>query len=144
MRRVTDHADASSPWRETLTLPFERRTKSRQRAVLDGGDEILLDLPRGRALKDGDLLRAEDGAVILVRAASERLSRAAAGDAHALARACYHLGNRHVAVQIGALTATYLEDHVLDAMVRQLGLTVTSCTAPFEPETGAYGHHHHD
>ncbi|MHB1672036.1 MAG: urease accessory protein UreE, partial [Acidiferrobacter sp.] len=51
VRRVTDHADSSSPWQETLTLPFERRTKSRQRAVLDGGDEILLDLPRGRALK---------------------------------------------------------------------------------------------
>lgn len=138
------YADVSSPWQETLTLPFERRTKSRQRAVLDGGDEILLDLPRGRALKDGDRLRAEDGAVILVRAASERLSRATARDPLALARACYHLGNRHVAVQIEALTATYLEDHVLDAMVRQLGLAVTSCTAPFEPETGAYGHHHHD
>ena len=144
MRRITSYEDALMPWQATLTLPFERRVKSRQRAALDGGEEVLLDMPRGRTLRDGDRLRAEDGHVILVRAAPERLSLAASDEPLALSRACYHLGNRHVAVQIEAGAVAYLEDHVLDAMVRQLGLSVTVRTAPFEPEGGAYGHHHHD
>ena len=144
VRRVTSHADADAPWQAVLTLPFERRVKSRQRAVLDDGGEVHLDLPRGRALRDGDRLRAEDGLVILVRAAAECLSQAASDEPLSLARACYHLGNRHVPVQIEVGAVAYLADHVLDAMVRQLGLSVTARTGPFEPEGGAYGHHHHE
>jgi urease accessory protein len=144
VRRVTSHADANAPWRAVLTLPFERRVKSRQRAVLDDGGEVHLDLPRGGVLRDGDRLRAEDGLVIVVRAAAEPLSRATSDEPLALARASYHLGNRHVPVQIEAGAVAYPADHVLDAMVRQLGLSVTACTGPFEPEGGAYGHHHHE
>ncbi len=143
-RRVTSYADALTSWEATLTLPFEQRRKSRQRAVLDRGGEVFLDLPRGRTLQEGDRLRAEDGFVILVRAAPERLSVATSDDTRTVARACYHLGNRHVAVQIEPHAVAYPEDHVLDAMVRQLGLEVTSRVAPFQPEGGAYGHHHHE
>jgi urease accessory protein len=65
-----------------------------------------------------------------------------------MARACYHLGNRHVALQINSNTLSYLHDHVLDDMLKGLGLEVNVLMAPFEPEPGAYntnggGHHHH-
>ena len=63
-----------------------------------------------------------------------------------IARACYHLGNRHVPLQITQYWVRYAHDHVLDAMIRDLGLLVDHEEAPFEPESGAYsggGHHHH-
>jgi urease accessory protein len=85
------------------------------------------------------------GAAALVCAADERVSTVRAAGA-ALARAAYHLGNRHVAVEVGDAWLRYLHDHVLDQMVRQLGLEVNAESAPFEPEAGAYGadpHHAH-
>jgi urease accessory protein len=77
-----------------------------------------------------------------VIAAPEELSVAVARDAHELARAAYHLGNRHVAVELAPGRVAYLHDHVLDDMLRSLGLVVVSERAPFEPESGAYGHAH--
>jgi urease accessory protein len=130
----------------TLTLRFEQRQKSRLRATLDDGAEAALMLPRGTVLRDGDLLRADSGLVIRVRAAAEGVSEVVSDDAVLLARACYHLGNRHVPLQIGAGFARYLHDHVLDEMVRGLGLAVQFAERPFEPEAGAYhghgGHSH--
>ncbi|MBT8764331.1 urease accessory protein UreE [Desulfohalobiaceae bacterium Ax17] len=129
-----------------LTLPFELRQKSRQLARLDSGEEVGLFLPRGTILMDGDLLQTDNGVVIIVKAAPEKISIATTQDSLLWARACYHLGNRHVPLQISNLQVAYLHDHVLDEMVKGLGLEVSTTIAPFEPETGAYhshGHHHH-
>lgn len=128
-----------------LTLTFEQRRISRLRATLDDGREVALMLLRGTNLRDGDCLRGEGGVVVVVRAAAERLSVASTGDGHLLLRAAYHLGNRHVPVQIGEGFVAYAHDHVLDDMVRGLGLTVVTREEPFEPEAGAFAHDHdHD
>lgn len=134
---VTNTVDAHEAT-VTLTLPFQLRQKSRLRTRLDSGLEIALVLPRGRVLRHGDVLRAANGTLIEVKAAEEQVSTATTHDPLQLARACYHLGNRHVALQIGDRWLRYLHDHVLDDMVREQGLTITVERAPFEPEAGAY------
>lgn len=133
----------------TLTLPFEQRQKSRLRTRLDNGVDVGLFLPRGTVLRHGDLLRTTSGLVVEVQAALESVSTAQTDDPLLLARAAYHLGNRHVPLQVGPGWLRYLHDHVLDRMVQELGLAVISEQAPFEPEAGAQGevnvhHHHHD
>ncbi len=140
MLQVIERADEIAPAQATLTLPFELRQKSRLRAQLDDGTEVALLLPRGMVLRHGDRLRAVNGLVIEVRAAAEAVSTAFTKDTTLLARACYHLGNRHVPLQIGDTWLRYVHDHVLDGMVAQLGLRVFPERAPFEPEAGAYAH----
>ena len=129
----------------TLTLPFESRVRSRLLVRLEGGEEVAMALPRGEVLRGGDMVVASDGRVFDVVAAPEKLLHVVCADAMALARAAYHLGNRHVAVQVGDGFLRLAADHVLETMLRGLGATVTSIEAPFEPEAGAYGggHHHH-
>lgn len=129
---------------EVLTLPWERRMRSRQRVRLDGRGEALLVLPRGMVLRDGDTLTGAHGRRLRIVAAAETVSTAHASGGESLLRAAYHLGNRHVVVQIGAAWLRYLHDHVLDDMLRGLGLHVVVEQAPFEPEAGAYaaGHGH--
>lgn len=134
---------------ETLTLPFEIRKKSRFRASLDSGKPCAVILPRGTSLRDGQLLQSDDGQRVLVNAAVEKLSSVTTPDSLKLTKAAYHLGNRHVALQIVDGNLRYLHDHVLDDMVREMGLGVASVEAPFQPESGAYGRHgghghHHD
>lgn len=143
MVRVHERLQTSAPAMAALILSFDQRQKSRQRARLDNGEEVGLNLPHGTVLRGGDRLRADDGRVIEVRAAPEPVSTAASLDPIQLTRAAYHLGNRHVAVQIGAGWVRYLQDHVLDDMVRALGLTLTQGIIPFEPEAGAYQVHTH-
>ncbi len=145
--QIVERLNADLPVQATLTLPFDLRCKSRLRTRLDSGEEVGLFLPRGTVLRHGDRLRATGGLVVEVRAAPETVSTARADAPLLLARAAYHLGNRHVALQLGPGWLRYPHDHVLDGMVRELGLTVTSEQAPFEPEAGAYGgghHHGHD
>ena len=145
--QIVEHPGADLPAQATLTLPFEQRQKSRLRTRLDNGEEVGLFLPRGTVLRHGDRLRAANGRVVEVRAAPETVSTARTDDPLRLARAAYHLGNRHVALQLGPGWLRYLHDHVLDGMVRELGLEVVCEQAPFEPEAGAYGgghHHGHD
>jgi urease accessory protein len=137
-RRVADAEPAA-----TLTLPLEKRVRSRLRATLDDGRSAGVFLERGEVLRDGDLLCAADGTVVQVRAAAEPLSEVRCDDPLLLARACSHLGNRHVAVQIQSQCVRYPQDHVLDDMLRGLGLDPTAVDAPFEPEPGAYGGHRH-
>jgi urease accessory protein len=135
---------------DTLTLPFELRQKSRLVCSLQSGRQIALQLPRGHVLRHGSLLRASDGSVVQVRSADEELSVVKSDDPSELLRAAYHLGNRHVALQIGPGTLSYLHDHVLDDMLRGMGLEPGFAEQPFEPESGAYGRHtehqhgHHD
>ena len=127
----------------TLTLPFDLRQKSRFRAKLDDGRDVGVMLSRGKILNAGDLLRADDGSVIQIKAAPEHVTTASHTDRLLIARACYHLGNRHVPLQIGETWLRYLHDHVLDEMVASLGLSINHEHAPFEPEAGAYSGHGH-
>lgn len=124
-----------------LVLPFQLRNKSRLRTALDNGEEVGLILERGSVLRHGDRLLADDGRVVEVVAEPETVSTVRATDPLTLCRASYHLGNRHVALQIGNGWVRYQHDHVLDEMIRGLGLSVTVEAAPFEPESGAYGGH---
>ena len=128
-----------------LVLSFEQRQKSRLRTRLADGREIGLFLGRGTVLRDGDCLRADDGQIVRVVAAAEDLMEARSAEAKTLARAAYHLGNRHTPVQIGEGWLRFAADHVLADMVRGLGVAVTTLTAAFDPEAGAYaaGHQHH-
>lgn len=141
-RRIDPHIDRART-KTTLTLPLEKRQRSRLRVTLDDGTEAGVLLSRGQTLRDGDLLGTEDGVVVEVRAAHERVSEVSCDDPLLLARACYHLGNRHVPLQIEAGRLRYLHDHVLDELARGLGLRPSSIEAPFEPEIGAYGGHIH-
>lgn len=136
-KRLEEHFALARPaaW---LTLPYEARQKSRQRAILNTGAEVGLLLPGGTILREGDLLEADNGLIIEVKAAQEELSAAFAANPMLLLRACYHLGNRHVPIQISESRVSYLRDHVLDDLVRGLGLEVVTYTGPFEPEPGAY------
>ncbi|MGA8005118.1 MAG: urease accessory protein UreE [Burkholderiales bacterium] len=134
-----------------LRLPFELRQKSRLRTRLVSGEEAALMLPRGEILRGGDLVTASDGRVIEVLAEPEKLAHIESAE---LARVAYHLGNRHVPVQVGEGFLRIAADHVLEEMVKQLGARVSTIEASFEPEAGAYagGHahggkihdHHHD
>ncbi|MDN7142425.1 urease accessory protein UreE [Pseudomonas sp. JQ170] len=134
-RRVTDAEHVSG----TVTLSLDTRIKSRVRVTLDDGREAGLMLERGQLLRGGELLAAElGGEVIRVLAAAEQVSTVRCADPLLLARASYHLGNRHVPLQIEAGFVRYQHDHVLDEMVRGLGLEVLVEQAPFEPEAGAY------
>jgi urease accessory protein len=128
--------------RDTVRLTFEARSKSRLLLTLDSGERAALLLERGRVLKGGDVVRTQDGRDIEIIAAQEALLEASSGDALLITRAAYHLGNRHVAVQVMPGRLRFLNDHVLQEMVRKLGLHVEPVQAPFEPEGGAYGHHH--
>ncbi len=126
-----------------LELNFDARTKSRLRTQLAEGEEVGLFLPRGTILRGGDRLQAQDGRVVEVVSAPEDLLEARCADAFALARVAYHLGNRHVAVQVGEGWLRIQTDHVLKTMLTGLGADVHALSAPFEPEAGAYAHGHH-
>jgi urease accessory protein len=134
-----EHADAE------LTLPFELRLKSRLRTTLQSGEEVGLFLDRGEVLRGGDCLVADDGRIVRVIAAAEAVMEVRSADRGALARAAYHLGNRHCPVEIGADYLRFPADRVLSEMLLGMGFAVTAVSAPFEPEAGAYaaGHHHH-
>lgn len=114
---------------------------------LDSGEEAGLFLERGIVLRGGDVLSSDDGSLVRVMAAPETVSTVRCDNPLQLARICYHLGNRHVALEINKDQVRYPHDHVLDAMLQGMGLDVKVEEAPFEPETGAYGdghggHHH--
>lgn len=121
-----------------------------------GGLGFLLDLPEPAVLEDGDALVLQDGRLVWVEAAPERLLEIRAPDDHALKRLIWHIGNRHIPAEIGADAVWIADDHVLAEMVRGLGGTAEPVERPFRPEGGAYsgghahehdhshgGHHHH-
>ena len=125
-----------------LVLTFEQRQKSRLRTRTESGEEVALLLPRGTVMRGGDMVTTIDGRRAQIVAAPEKLLHVEARSTHLLARAAYHLGNRHVPVQIGDGFLRIAEDHVLEEMLRKLGARLTHVEAPFEPESGAY--HQHD
>ena len=135
----------------TLALDWDTRQKSRFDAEDSAGRKLAVFLPRGSVVRGGDVLLAEDGSLVLVQAAPQPVMVvqpcATHGQPADLLRAAYHLGNRHVAVDLRADRLQFEPDHVLAEMLRRLHLTVTEETAGFEPEGGAYqggGHAHHD
>jgi urease accessory protein len=123
-------------------LPFEARCKSRLLLKLDNGEMVALVVERGRLLRNGERVRIEDGREVEIIAAEESLLEGVSQDPLLIAKAAYHLGNRHVAVQLLPDRVRFLADHVLSDMVKGLGLEVGAVTAPFDPEGGAYGHGH--
>ena len=141
MLLIESPAPADAPATEGLTLTFELRCKTRLRTQLDSGEEAGLFLERGIILRAGDKLLGKDGRIVEVAAAPEKVIEARSDDPLLLARAAYHLGNRHVPVQVATGLLRFGQDHVLAEMVRGQGLTITETEAPFEPESGAYGNH---
>lgn len=155
MRRAIEHLPApqaapqaaAPPAQATVTLPFDQRHRRRVRLQDDQGRDFLLDLPRAVVMRAGDLLRLEDGGHLAVRAAPEPVLDIACHDPEQALRVAWHLGNRHVAVQVlGADRLRILADRVLGEMLAGLGAVVSPTMAPFAPEDGAYagGGHHHD
>jgi urease accessory protein len=120
--------------------------RHRRRVMLTGerGTTFLLDLPHAVALKDGDGLVLDDGAIVRVAAKLEPLIEISAASANELARLAWHIGNRHTGVEVVGDKLRIQRDHVLEEMLRGLGARLAPVEAPFNPEHGAYGHHHHD
>ncbi|CAN5292036.1 hypothetical protein BH10PSE17_BH10PSE17_22200 [soil metagenome] len=128
----------------TLTLDWDARQRSRLRVRLDDGREAAVVLPRGVVLRDGDLLMDESGALIEVRARPQPVCVVEA-EPTALLRAAYHLGNRHIPVQLGAGRLSFESDPVLADMLARIGVASRQALEPFDPEAGAYGGgHRHD
>lgn len=141
MMLIQKRAPSDARATERLLLPFDVRCKSRLRSRLESGEDVGLFLERGTVMRAGDLLQAEDGRVVQVCAVPEAVMEVRSADTLLLSRAAYHLGNRHVAVELQPGLLRFARDHVLGEMVRGLGLDVTECEVPFEPESGAYGGH---
>ena len=148
LTRTTGFAPDDAIVDDVLELTFDARERSRLRARTLAGHEVGIDLPVGTLLAHGCRLALEDGRVVAVEVAQEALLEITAPDAAALARIAYHIGNRHVPVEVGAGWLRILPDHVLEAMVVGLGGRVARVNERFQPESGAYGHghvhHHHD
>lgn len=147
MIHLTERIALSGHIDDTLELPFDLRQKSRLRVKLASGREAALFLTRGIILRGGDLLKSEDGLVVKVVAAQEPVYNVIAPTPRDLMCAAYHLGNRHVSLQIGDGWLRLEQDYVLKDMLIGLGMQVSEVVAPFEPEAGAYGgghRHGHD
>ena len=144
MLYLTQRVDSPGKLTASLTLPIDVRVKSRIKVTLNDGREAGLLLPRGLLLRGGDVLSNEDGSeFVQIIAADEGVSVVHCDDPFTLAKACYHLGNRHVPLQIMPGELRYHHDHVLDDMLRQFGLEVTFAHLPFEPEAGVYASESH-
>ncbi|WP_374662917.1 urease accessory protein UreE [Inhella sp.] len=141
----------------TLELDWDTRQKSRFGATDSTGRELAVLLNRGTVLRGGDVLVAEDGSLVRVIAAPQPVLQVRHCSAHGspfdLLRAAYHLGNRHVPLELQPALLQFEPDPVLADMLRQQHLIVTEAMAPFEPEAGAYGggghghghaHHRHE
>jgi urease accessory protein len=129
----------------TITLDWDTRQKSRFDATDSSGRNLGVFLPRGTVVRGGDVLVAEDGSLLRVVAAPQDVLRITACTEHGspfdLTRAAYHLGNRHVPIELQPDHLKIEPDHVLADMLRAMHMTVVAVSEPFEPESGAYGDH---
>jgi urease accessory protein len=126
---------------DTVTLPYLDRHRRRIRLTADSGEAYLLDLPRPHHLVEGDGLELEGGGHLRVRAAPEPVFEIEAGHQADLLRIAWHLGNRHLPLQVAGGRLRIRADHVIAEMVAGLGGRITRLEAPFDPETGAYHEH---
>lgn len=125
----------------TLSLAAEERARSRYRVVADNGEDVYLYLPRGTVLYDGDLLKPQtDSSLVRVIAKPEPVFTVTAKTPLDLLKAAYHLGNRHIALEINTTYLRLAPDPVLKTMLEHLDLQVTEEIVPFQPESGAYRH----
>lgn len=124
---------------DTLTLAYDDRFRRRMAMMTDGGIDFLLDLPDAQELRAGDSLVLDDGRLIRIQAADEPLMEAVPVDPGDLARVAWHVGNRHLTCQILSDRLVLRADKVIGEMLKVLGCTVTTRSAPFTPEGGAYG-----
>jgi urease accessory protein len=131
----------------TIELDWDVRQKSRFDATDSQGRQIGIFLPRGTAVRGGDVLVTEDGSLVRVIAAPQPVLRITHCTAHGtpfdLTRAAYHLGNRHVPIELKPDHLKIEPDHVLADMLRAMHLIVVAAEEAFEPEGGAYGSHEH-
>ncbi|MCU0550954.1 MAG: urease accessory protein UreE [Leptolyngbya sp. Prado105] len=125
-----------------LSLTAEERSRSRFLFQSDDGEALYLNLPRGTTLKDGDWLESEDGKFVKIQAKPEPVLTVTTGNSLNLLQAAYHLGNRHVPLEISNTSLRLSPDSVLQDLLEHRGLQVKSETVPFQPESGAYGHAH--
>jgi urease accessory protein len=139
--KTVGHWDSSSAVDQ---VPLDAHERQRRRVVLTGerGTTFLLDLPQVIALRDGDGLVLDDGGIVRVIGRPEALVEIAAADSHALARLAWHIGNRHIEVQIVGDRLRIRRDHVIENMLRGLGALLTPLDAAFDPEQGAYAQTH--
>ena len=132
---------------DTVLIDFDRRHRRRIQLTTQSGADLLLDLPQAVRLRGGDALQCEDGRIVRVEARPEPLLDIHAHGPADLVRIAWHLGNRHLPVQLLGDHIRIRADHVIADMVRGLGGHVHALEAPFDPEAGAYaaggGHHHH-
>lgn len=126
---------------DTITLDYLGRHRRRIRLVADSGEAYLLDLPRAHHLVDGDGLELDCGGYIRVRAAPEPVFEIEAAEPADLLRIAWHLGNRHLPLQVAGARLRIRVDHVIGEMVVGLGGRITRRETPFDPETGAYHEH---
>lgn len=147
MKRITEIKPAAAwdPQAASDFIVLDAQDRHRRRVVFVGehGATYLLDLPRPAQLRDGDGLLLEDGSLVRVTGKAEALVEIAAASPHDLARIAWHLGNRHTEVQIAGEKLRIRRDHVLEEMLVGLGASLSYLVAPFDPETGAYGHNGH-
>jgi urease accessory protein len=130
---------------DRVQLDADDRHRRRIRLKGERGTEFLLDLDEAVVLRDGDGIVLDDGGTVLVAGQAEPLLELRASTPLDLVRLAWHLGNRHTGVQVDGDRILIRQDHVLEDMARLLGASVASVEAPFDPETGAPGHHHgHD
>lgn len=142
---------------ETISLSFDDRKRGRLKIITYSGNDAGIQIDRGQVLRHGTVLTNEAGDYLTIMASNEKVSTAVVENKTLFARGCYHLGNRHVPLQVGEGFLRFQEDYVLDDMLHGLGIHVKHEEAPFEPENGAYapgeghshGHshehgHHHD
>ena len=144
MRRASE-IKAAGTWDAASAIDrvvLDAGERHRRRIALTGerGTAFLLDLPHAAALKDGDGLVLEDGAIVGVAGKAEPLIEIAASSPYELARLAWHIGNRHTEMQVVGERLRIRRDHVLEEMLRGLGARMTSIEAPFDPDRGAYGH----
>jgi urease accessory protein len=147
MKRVTEIKRATT-WNPQAAGDFivlDAQDRHRRRVVFVGehGATYLLDLSRPAQLHDGDALLLEDGTLVRVTGKPEPLVEIAASTTDELARIAWHLGNRHIEVQIAGDRLRIRRDHVLEDMLHGLGASFSYLEAPFDPESGAYGHNEH-
>ncbi len=135
--------DLDAPVSLTLSLTAEDRTRSRHHFETSDGQLVYLQLPRGTVLRDGDLLQANDGAIVRVLARPEPVLTVTAQTALDLLQAAYHLGNRHVSLEIASTYLRLSPDPVLHDLLVHRGLHIIEEIQPFQPESGAYGQHQH-
>lgn len=132
------------PFAYTLALTAEERQRSRLRIERPNGPVIFLRLPRGTQLRNGDFLQAEDGTTVKVVAQPELVMTVTAGSPLELLRAAYHLGNRHVPLEIQPNYLRLLPDPVLRELLAHQAVQVIDEIQPFYPELGGYQHSHTD